>query len=285
MLQLKNPINVTDIIETKTSKKRKHGNPDSWWSIDTIPIGRIIVKQIISLSIPEKTLAILYKDISSTFYVRYWQINADSKPSRMVRQFPEFQEEPLLIIPMTVGGHIALTRSAIFYFPEKKIHNLTVSKEVQDVTVSDKSNQLYFVKSLVLRNSKVDEQNYISYEIIDEHRILLTSQSGKSNMLYIDLESSSTSTIIINQVSMISLGDVTIPNSNGLHHITGDLFFKVLDFLDRYCFWSLPFSHIFILKLLLMAVLQFWILLPAQKKCTHVKVDGWVVKFASTLQE
>lgn len=226
VLQLKNPINVTDIIETKTSKKRKHGNPDSWWSIDTIPIGRIIVKQIISLNIPEKTLAILYKDISSTFYVRYWQINADSKPSRMVRQFPEFQEEPLLIIPMTVGGHIALTRSAIFYFPEKKIHNLTVSKEVQDVTVSDKSNQLYFVKSLVLRNSKVDEQNYISYEIIDEHRILLTSQSGKSNMLYIDLESSSTSTIIINQVSMISLGDVTIPNSNGLHHITGDLFFQ-----------------------------------------------------------
>ncbi|RCK57701.1 hypothetical protein Cantr_06376 [Candida viswanathii] len=226
VLYLRNPVTIDEILSKSNPKKRKHGSFDTWWSIHSVPIGRIIVKQLISLDAPENTLAILYKDISSTFYVRYLEVNGAQKSATMSRQFPEFQEEPLLIVPVAIGGHIALTRSAIFYFPELQIKNLTISKALKGVTTSGKLSQPYFVKSLVGPNSRIDVQDYVSYTVIDKNRILVVSESGNSNMIYIDLEASSTITIIVNEVAMLSLGDVTIPNPNGLLHITGDLFFQ-----------------------------------------------------------
>ncbi|RCK64758.1 hypothetical protein Cantr_00117 [Candida viswanathii] len=226
VLHLRTPLTMDEILSKNNPKKRKHGNFDTWWSIHSVPIGRIIVKQLISLDEPENTLAMLYKDISSTFYVRYLEVNGAQKSATMSRQFSEFQEEPRLIIPVAIGGHIALTRSAIFYFPELQIKNLSISKEVKGVTTSGKLSQPYFVKSLVGPNSRVDAQDYVSYTVIDRNRILVVSESGNSSMIYIDLVASSTNTIIVNEVAMLSLGDVTIPNPNGLLHITGDLFFQ-----------------------------------------------------------
>ena len=54
------------------------------------------------------------------------------------------------------------------------------------------------------------------------------------------MEISSKTTIIINQMTMISLGEVTIPYYNGLSHIAGDLFFQSSQFSRSVLFLVLP---------------------------------------------
>ena len=161
----------------------------------------------------------------------------------------EFEQEYLcLIIPIQVGGYIVLSTFSIFYFPDDQIQYMSTSSEINDIAIIQSHVKLHCIKELTKPGNGISEENYVSFEIIDKSRFLIIAESGRSYLLFTDMEISSKTTIIINQMTMISLGEVTIPYYNGLSHIAGDLFSKVHGSQDPYCFWCYPRSHIFILE-------------------------------------
>ena len=125
---------------------------------------------------------------------------------------------------------------------------MSTSSEINDIAIIQSHVKLHCIKELTKPGNGISEENYVSFEIIDKSRFLIIAESGRSYLLFTDMEISSKTTIIINQMTMISLGEVTIPYYNGLSHIAGDLFSKVHGSQDPYCFWCYPRSHIFILE-------------------------------------
>lgn len=223
-----------------TRRKNRRSDLGKWWSLESISVGRINVKQIAILEKPTNTMAILYRDVNSNFFTRCLPVKGID-PVHAKQPIIEFEQEYLcLIIPIQVGGYIVLSTFSIFYFPDDQIQYMSTSSEINDIAIIQSHVKLHCIKELTKPGNGISEENYVSFEIIDKSRFLIIAESGRSYLLFTDMEISSKTTIIINQMTMISLGEVTIPYYNGLSHIAGDLFFQSSRFSRSVLFLVLP---------------------------------------------
>lgn len=225
---------------SRTRRKKRRSDLGKWWSLESISVARISVKQIAILEKPTNTMAILYKDVNSNFFVRCLSVKGvDSLHAK--QPIIEFEQDlPCLIIPLQAGGYIVLSTFSVFYFPHDQIQYITISSEINDISIIQSHSKLHCVKELIKSGNGICEENYVSFEVIDKTRFLVIAESGRSYLLFTDMEISSKTTMIINQMTMISLGEVTIPYYNGLSHISGDLFFQSSQFSRSVLFLVLP---------------------------------------------
>lgn len=209
---------------------------------DTRNIGQIDAKQIVNLTTHDPSqrktegnhnnlesyrLAVLYNDITSTSYVRYLDFSERTPTFEVCRQLPPFEEEPCLIQPciQEPGGLIVYTSSSMFYFPPQQFKHVS-ARQTKNVFISTKSQDPYFAVTLDKPGRGKNRPVYKCFEPIDLQRTLLTATCGQTFLLYMDLEVSTGSSVVVNQVSFIDLNYTTIPIFNGLHHIQGNHFFQ-----------------------------------------------------------
>ncbi|KAI5952842.1 hypothetical protein KGF54_003709 [Candida jiufengensis] len=202
-------------------------------NILSAPIGNIDIKQIVSLNDGSEknkspSFAALYKDITSSYYIRVLQYNPKENNFNISRQFSSFDESPSLIFSyhQKLGGIFALTDSSLFYFPPEHYQYVSSSKLIKNVFISTKSKDNYLVLTVSKPSRGKNVMIYKSFEYIDEYRTLLVTADGKCFMLYMDVEVSSRNSLVINQINMIDLGDLTIPLYGGLHHLGSNKFIQ-----------------------------------------------------------
>ncbi|KAK6459217.1 uncharacterized protein RJT20DRAFT_124410 [Scheffersomyces xylosifermentans] len=217
-------IHIGTIIESESSKsrlpkKRKRKSVDL--QITPIPIGTVVVSQITLLH-SGNIMAMLYRDFNFNYSLRYYQVDMENKSLILVKQFEEFEGAPTCIVAPLQGGIFALTCTRIFYFPDydKKVYVSEDQSVVQDI----KRNLV--IKDLTQTMSKeIAKETFIACEIIDASRILVTSITGSTFIIYFKATFQAKS-VSVEQLSFIELGKSTIPLRNGLHHISENLFFQ-----------------------------------------------------------
>ncbi|KAI5950486.1 hypothetical protein KGF57_004301 [Candida theae] len=219
----------------------------------TRSIGQIDVKQIINLSAiddnetSEKpsgiyTFAVLYKDISSAYYIRYLDWTGATLKLSVSRQLSSFEEDPTLIQPciQNPGGLIVYTSSSMFYFPPEKFQHMSVVRETKDVFVSTKTHDAHLIVTLDRPGRGKYKMEYRCFEPIDTQRTLLTTSIGKTFLLFMDIQVSTGNSLVVNQVRFIDLDYTTIPISNGLHRLYGNTFFQASKTSKSVLFEVLP---------------------------------------------
>ncbi|KAG7664669.1 uncharacterized protein J8A68_001765 [[Candida] subhashii] len=220
------------------SKSKKRVRASKIWDLVSFPLGSIKVLTIEILHNVEGTLAILYRQYDSTISMRYLKIEAKDKPPKLIKQFAVFNERPSLVIPMQKGGFLSIAPGSIFYFPPPEVKTISISTSIKDKSIVVSQNEMYILKSI----THTTLESFISYTTIDADRTLLISESGTAYMLYINVEFSSRQIVILNQLSLIELGAVTIPTNTRVHHIGGDLFFQASRISRSCLFQILPNS-------------------------------------------
>ncbi|KAI3406171.2 NUP85 [Candida oxycetoniae] len=174
--------------------------------------------------------AILYKDFLSNFSIRFVSFDFYTGQFSITRQFAQFDEEPSLIVPWSFkagGGFLAFTSSSLFYFPSTAIKHMSLARNLKDVCIiSNKSKDLRLIMTLNKPGRGKSRAVYKSFEVIDNSRILLVTEMGKCYMFYADIEKSTSNALVVNQLNLIDIGDLTVPMAGSLHHVKNNLFFQ-----------------------------------------------------------
>lgn len=208
-------------INAKSKKRSK--DTDDLWSVSSISIGNVVVLKMVMLKHCSNLLAMLYRTFNFDYALRYYTVDPKTKSVVLTKQFEEFDEPPSCVIPMNQGGILIVSGIHIFYFPNPNIY-LTLSDECTDPTVSINTQEGYITKD-ISGNRELLMENFNTYEIIDDSRVLLVSSSGSAYIL--NLEATKTNkTFEIMNIHLIKLGMLTIPTAQGLHHIDENYFYQ-----------------------------------------------------------
>ncbi|KAI5959969.1 hypothetical protein CANMA_004069 [Candida margitis] len=188
------------------------------------------------------SLAVLYKDITSSYYVRYLDFCSNTSSLVVARQLDSFAEEPSLILPcvQNPGGLIVLTGSSMFYFPPEQYRHISIERQMKNVLISTKTDDVHLIMTLNKPGRGKHKTIYKCFELIDSQRTLLTTAEGKCFMLFIDLSVSTSSSLIVNQINFLDLDYITTPIFNGLHHVDGNQFFQASKTSKSVLFEILP---------------------------------------------
>lgn len=188
------------------------------------------------------TLAMLYKDITSAYYLRYLDFSGTRLTLNVSRQLALFEEEPSLIQPciQQPGGLIVYTSSSMFYFPPERFRHISTSRETKNIFISTKTHDAHVIVTMNKPGRGKHKTIYKCFELIDAQRTLLTSNTGETFLLYMDLQVSTYNSLIVNQINMINLDYTTIPISYGLHHVQGNQFFQASKTSKSILFEILP---------------------------------------------
>ncbi|CAH6720796.1 hypothetical protein CLIB1444_04S08152 [[Candida] jaroonii] len=164
----------------------------------------------------EENVIVLYRDFNYNYYIRVY-----STTFQMVRQFNEFIDTPVSIIPYK-NGFFVLTDNYLLFYTYKTGVTIKYSSEMG---VDPASSPNCLVK-------KIDNFSMFNhYQIIDDERILIINNSGKSFILYINSNHSHTF-MSFSAVVLIHLGLSTIPASinyfDGLFFVASKLSQSIL---------------------------------------------------------
>lgn len=144
-----------------------------------------------------ENLIVLYRDFNYNYYIRVY-----NSEFQIIRQFNEFIETPVSIIPFK-NGFFVLSDNHVFYYTIRTGISIKYSLEA-GVEASSSAN------CLVKRINNFSIFNH--YQVIDDERILIINNSGQSSILYVNSDHTDTS-ITFQTVTLIQLGLTTIPSS------------------------------------------------------------------------
>ncbi|CAI5758883.1 unnamed protein product [Candida verbasci] len=220
-------LNLNSSFEIAQSSNKKRKFDQKLFNLNSIPVGNISIKQIITLNNPE-LIVILYKDpTSESFFIRSYILY--NNKLELYKQYSEFEEEPSLIVPLQ-DGFLVLMPGKLVYFPFTK-KDISAPK---GVTISTRE-ETYIMKRLST------SRPFQTYTIIDESRILLVNDAGENYMLYMGLDLKNQSLFLINQLNFLNLGVTTIPDSyQCIFHIGNDLFLQISKVSKSVLFQILP---------------------------------------------
>ncbi|RLV91805.1 hypothetical protein JA1_003605 [Spathaspora sp. JA1] len=200
----------------KQDSKRKRKTDDGLWNTPfSVKLGGIVVQSIIPLTKPDNSIAVLYRDINSAYSMRY--IELKDRTGRITTQLSEFEQIPTLIIPMELGGHLALD-SNVYYFPPPELKiAISATLSNSDILIRERMNYL-------MKPTGVDGESFVSFIVLDSRRTLLATTSGNLYMLFLEIEVSGL-LLVVTSLKLIKLGRITNGPPNGLHYISGNKFF------------------------------------------------------------
>ncbi|CUM65219.1 uncharacterized protein PRCAT00002850001 [Priceomyces carsonii] len=205
-----------------TNKRIKRGE-QRLFKIKTLPIGSIVVQKLALLKQDINSLAMLYRDFNFNYSIRYYKIDTKKMILTQTKQLEEFELPQSNMVALNQGGIMVFNCLHLFYFPGPGIAHLNLSDSIDSSTVYSPE------KDVVTKSISQDSNDVGVYEsfnsclVIDDSRILAITNSGKTYLIYINIEKKSNTLVKVNSFNMISLGMSTIPNS--INHISRNVFF------------------------------------------------------------
>lgn len=213
---------------TKKKGKRATGNS---WGFKTISIGSIVVVAMAILN--NDTLALLYRDFNFQYSMRYYSINCYNQTMVLKKQFEEFDEPPASIIPLPFGGVLVVSSLRLFYFPNDDSKSLQLNNFDDTISIN---NHLQVITKDISSFVSMDEI-LNTFEVIDDSRIMIISQSGLVYLINFDAKVSK-KVISVNDFNIIPLNMATIPVN--VHHISESYFFATSRISQSVLFQVIP---------------------------------------------
>ena len=220
------PFVATEEVPKATKKPRLKSkvNTLAMAHVESVSIGSVVVLKMTMLkNTSVDIVAILYRDFNFNYSLRYWSVNSETHFLKLALQLGEFEEPPTGMLSPEQGGLFVVSSTKIFYFPGPK-NTVYLSNEDIDYSVVVRNNVV--TKDLTQTMPKdIVKESFVSLEAVDNSRIMVTSSSGSTYMLFYVMTLLSAS-ITVKQLNYIELGKSTIPIANGLFHINKNVFFQ-----------------------------------------------------------
>lgn len=196
------------MVDDQNGKKRKY--TDSSFSVT---IGSIVVVSVVAMC--DDYIAVLYRDFSFNYSLRYYKVNLLKKTIMIAKQFEQFDEPPSCLIPWKHGGVLVVSNLHIFYFP-------SVDQKL-DLVGFDETISINYAEEIVTKKIDLDVNETIScYEIVDDSCILLISLIGNTYTVKFDALFTRKS-VEIHSITLSKLDLSTVPVN--VHLVAPDTFF------------------------------------------------------------
>ena len=198
------------IVDDQNGKKRKH--TDSSFSVS---IGSIVVVGVVAMC--NDYIAVLYRDFSFNYSLRYYKVNLLKKTITIAKQFEQFDEPPSCLIPWQDGGVLVVSNLHIFYFP-------SVDQKL-DLVGFDETISINYTEAIVTKKIDLDVNETIScYEIVDGNSILMISLIGNTYTVKFDA-SFTRKSVEIHNITLSKLDLSTVPVN--VHLVAPNTFFAI----------------------------------------------------------
>lgn len=206
----------------RSSMPKKHINNKNVCTISTTHIGSVDVRAMTFLLCPLHVLAVLYCTYDFEYELRYYTVDPLAQKIALLTQFDAFAEPPGCIVALPQGGLLTFSAANVLYFPNP--HSaVTLDDACRDPLIS--CNRDRNVVTKVLNIGDVDE--FTAFLLIDDSRILLVSQRGHTFICSYSMSHPTASATIVHHIRMFPLGKTTVPQHQGLFHITENLFLQM----------------------------------------------------------
>lgn len=205
----------------------------------TCPIGNITVKELAMLDTDQPTFAVLYRDYEFKHSLRYYEYDSRKENFKMVCQFYEFKETPLLLFAVSAG--VVVVSDLRVFFMAKPGKSVMLHERLEE-SASCRRN----VVTLSLDPGFLG-LNFESATQIDPHRYLMCSDSGQTVILYLKVIQKKNT--VVEEFRTIYLGKSTVALS--LYHVEQNVFFASSKLSRSILFRVLPsHPHIHVLSIL-----------------------------------